>query len=90
MNNIGLPDNLISLHKQEELLRLQAMTAIADREKMLLHLCAIERAMTLAKIVVEHPTKDEDFKVFANTPLILFWLWVLLIKNRSHTKDGET
>lgn len=72
MNNIGLPDNLISLHKQEELLRLQAMAAITDHEKMLLHLCAIERAMTLTKIAVEYPTEDEDLKVLKMLSIRMF------------------
>jgi hypothetical protein len=72
MDDIVFPDNLISLYKQEEQLRIKAVSAIGGREHILLHLCAIERAMTLAKIVVECPTEDEDFKVLKLLSIRMF------------------
>lgn len=72
MDDIVFPDNLISLYKREEQLRIEAVSAIGGREHILLHLCAIERAMTLAKIAVECPTEDEDFKVLKLLSIRMF------------------
>ncbi len=72
MSNIGFPDNLVSLYIKEEHHRSQAISTISARERLLLPLCAIERAMTLAKIVVEYPTEDEDFKVLKMLSIRMF------------------
>ena len=63
MTKINFPNNLDSLYKQERFLREKAIAIIQSKPKLSLHLHAIERAMSLAKIVVDYPDDDEDFKV---------------------------
>lgn len=66
------PSNLLRLHEQEEYLRKTALTIIQDNPKSSLHLKVIERTMTLAKIVVDYPVEDEDFKVIKMLSIRLF------------------
>jgi len=72
MNEQGLPENLSSLHRQEQLLREQAVKIINNDLKLSLHLNVIERAMSLAKIVADYPTEDEDFKVVKMLSIRMF------------------
>lgn len=59
----GIPDNLRSLHKQEEELRGKATLLVESDHHHALHLSVIEHAMDLADILRQYPTDDEDMKV---------------------------
>jgi len=58
-----IPDNLLSLHAQEESLRAKALEFIEQDERLQLHLLMTERAMDLADFLRQVPTDDEDTKV---------------------------
>lgn len=66
------PNNLDGLYKQEQFLREQAIEIIEGNPKLSLHLHAVERAMSLAKIVVDCPKDDEDFKVVKMLSIRMF------------------
>lgn len=53
-------------------MREKATLAILNDSEVLLHLDAIERAMSLAKVVVDYPTGDEDFKVIKMLSIRMF------------------
>ena len=72
MTKINFPNNLDSLYKQERLLRGKAIAIIQSKPKLSLHLHAIELAMSLARIVVDHPDDDEDFKVVKMLSIRMF------------------
>ncbi|MDH5216632.1 MAG: hypothetical protein OEX19_02985 [Gammaproteobacteria bacterium] len=72
MTKISFPNNLDSLYTQERLLRDKAIEIIQIKPKLSLHLHAIERAMSLAKIVVDCPEDDEDFKVVKMLSIRMF------------------
>lgn len=72
MTKINFPNNLDSLYKQERFLREKAIAIIQSKPKLSLHLHAIERAMSLAKIVVDYPDNDDDFKVVKMLSIRMF------------------
>lgn len=72
MTKINFPYNLDSLYTQERFLREKAIATIQSKPKLSLHLHAIERAMGLAKIVVDYPDDDEDFKVVKMLSIRMF------------------
>lgn len=59
----GVPENFLSLHKQEEFLRSKALELITDNRDLALHLTVVESAMDLADLLRQVPKEDEDFKV---------------------------
>lgn len=61
-NNI-FPDNLNTLHNEEQSHRNEAMKIIHNTPKLLPHLNVIERTMSLARVIVDHPMDDQDFRV---------------------------
>ncbi len=58
-----IPENLRSLHGQEEVLRQKATALVEGDDRLALHLSVIEHAMDLADILRQFPTDDEDLKV---------------------------
>jgi hypothetical protein len=72
MKGIKFPNNLNGLYKQEQALREKAVTMLQSRSEFSLHLDVIERAMSLAKVVVDYPTDDEDFKVIKMLSIRMF------------------
>jgi hypothetical protein len=72
MTKTIFPNNLDDLYKQEQLLREKAIGIIQSKPKLSLHFHAIERAMSLAKIVVDYPEEDEDFKVVKMLSIRMF------------------
>jgi len=58
-----LPENLQSLHSQEEQLRAKALELVTEDKKLRLHLAVIEQAMNLGDLLRQYPTDDEDMKV---------------------------
>jgi hypothetical protein len=58
-----LPENLLSLHGQEENLRRKAITLINEDERLRLHLEIVEQAMNLTDLLRQIKSDDEDFKV---------------------------
>ena len=71
MNN-RFPDNLNSLYIHEQSLREKAMMNIQNQPELLLHINIIEHAMSLAKIIVDCPKDDEDFKVIKMLSIRMF------------------
>jgi hypothetical protein len=63
MSDPALPENLVSLHKQEEQLRSKAIELIAADPRLQLHMITTERAMDVANTFRKLPTDDEDLKV---------------------------
>jgi hypothetical protein len=72
MTRTGFPSNLLRLHEKEQSLRKEALSIIQGDSKLELHFNVIERTMTLAKIVVEYPADDEDFKVIKMLSIRMF------------------
>lgn len=72
MTNTKFPNNLLRLHEKEQSLREEALSIIQGNSRLALHLDVIERAMTVAKVVVEYPTEDEDFKVIKMLSIRMF------------------
>ena len=72
MTETGFPSNLQRLHVKEQSLRKEALGIIQGNSKLELHFSIIERAMTLAKIIVEYPADDEDFKVIKMLSIRMF------------------
>jgi hypothetical protein len=58
-----LPDNLDSLHGQEEQLREKALALIEKDRALGLHLVVTEQAMNLCDVLRQYHTDDEDLKV---------------------------
>lgn len=58
-----LPENLRSLHTQEEHLRGKALDIVAQEPKLRLHIAVVEQAMNLADSLRQYATGDEDLKV---------------------------
>jgi hypothetical protein len=58
-----LPDNLQSLHIQEEQLRDKALELVGQDPNLRLHLAVVEHAMNLGDLLRQYPTDDEDLKV---------------------------
>ncbi|MQA65046.1 MAG: hypothetical protein GEU76_03960 [Alphaproteobacteria bacterium] len=58
-----LPDNLQSLHSQEEQLRGKALELVRQDQNLRLHVAVIEQAMNLGDLLRQCPTDDEDMKV---------------------------
>lgn len=91
MTKINFPDNLDSLYKQERFLREKAIAIIQSKPKLSLHLHAIERAMSLAKIVVDYPDNDEDFKVVKMLSIRMFNAFgasLTLVSSGYHQNSG--
>jgi len=63
MSEQAIPDNLRSLHAQEEFLRDRTLGLVAGDAHLALHLRAVENAMDLADLLRQVPTEDEDMKV---------------------------
>lgn len=59
----AVPDNLVSLHSQEEQLREKALGIIDSNARLRLHLDLVEAAMNLAHANCQFHTSDEDLKV---------------------------
>jgi hypothetical protein len=57
------PDNLSSLHRQEEKLRCEALTLVANDPNLLLHITVVEQAMSLGELFRQFQTDDQDLKV---------------------------
>ncbi len=57
------PENLTSLHHQEEVLRARALEIIAANQGLLLQLQITEQAMNVCDVFRQHITDDEDLKV---------------------------
>jgi hypothetical protein len=72
MEKIGFPENLIYLHEQEEVLRMNALSYLVNNQEMSLHLDVIERAMNIAEIVSRYPVDDEDFNVVKMLSIRIF------------------
>lgn len=58
-----LPENLDSLHRQEEQLREKALELVAQDDRLALHVAVTEQAMNLGDLLRQFPTEDEDLKV---------------------------
>ena len=58
----AIPDNLRSLHAQEECLRQRALDLVAADARLVLHLRVVEHSMDLADLLRQVPTEDEDMK----------------------------
>lgn len=58
-----IPENLISLHHGEELLRGKSIEAIQANAKLRLHMEIVECAMDVLDSFRSYPTDDEDLKV---------------------------
>ena len=63
MSHTTIPENLQSLHRQEETLRGRALEIVAQDKRLQLHLCVIEQAMNLSDLLRQDPTEDENLKV---------------------------
>ena len=59
----AIPENLRTLHAQEELLRDRALEVVAADRRPELHVGVVENAMNLADLLRQVPTEDEDMKV---------------------------
>ena len=60
---MNIPENLESLHAQEEGLRTRARAIVEGNERLGLHLLVVERAMDSADLLRQFPTEDENLKV---------------------------
>ncbi|MDP3492144.1 MAG: hypothetical protein Q8R82_03455 [Hyphomonadaceae bacterium] len=58
-----LPENIKSLHSEEEFLRAKALELMAQDQRFTLHLAVVEQAMNLGDLLRKFPTSDEDLKV---------------------------
>lgn len=63
MEEQNIPENLRSLHCQEEQLREKAEVLVKGDGRLALHLSAVQHAMDLADLLRQFPTDDEDMKV---------------------------
>ena len=63
MSEHAIPENLRSLHGQEECLRARALEHVAADERLALHVRVVENAMDMADLLRQVPTDDEDMKV---------------------------
>ena len=63
MSQKSIPDNLRTLHEQEEFLRERVLELIAADRRLELHVGVVENAMDLADLFRQVPTEDEDMKV---------------------------
>ncbi len=63
MTETSIPENLLSLHKQEEMLREKATEIVEGSDCLALHVSVVEHAMDLADVLRQFQTKDEDLKV---------------------------
>ena len=63
MSGHAIPDNLRSLHRQEERLRERALELVAADAHLVLHARMVENAMDLADLLRQVHTEDEDMKV---------------------------
>ena len=68
----AIPENLSSLHRQEEHLSEEAAAIVAGDKRLALHLTVVERAMDLADILRQFPTDDEDMKVIQMLGMRMF------------------
>jgi len=67
-----LPENLASLHSQEELLREKGLELVTRDKRLSLHIAVVEHAMDLADLLRQYPTEDEDFKVIKMLGMRMF------------------
>lgn len=67
-----LPENLNSLHSQEEQLRAKALELVADDAKLGLHLAVTERTMNVCDMLRQFETEDEDLKVIQMLGMRMF------------------
>jgi len=91
MTEINFPNNLDSLYEQERFLREKFIAIIENKPKLSLHLHAIERAMSLAQIMVNYPENDEDFKVIKMLSIRMFNAFgasLTLISSGYHQNSG--
>ena len=63
MSEQAIPDNLRSLHHQEEFLRERALELVAADGRLALHVRVVENTMDLANLLRQVSTEDEDLKV---------------------------
>ena len=91
MTEINFPNNLDSLYEQERFLREKFIALIENKPKLSLHFHAIERAMSLAQIMVNYPEDDEDFKVIKMLSIRMFNAFgasLTLISSGYHQNSG--
>ncbi len=69
---LTFPENLKLLHYNEEKLHHKSIGIITSNHRLLLHLNMIERAMDIANVFRQYPTKDEDLRVIQMCALRLF------------------
>ncbi len=67
-----LPGNFISLHNEEEQLRIKSLAAIEGDADLLLHLQLIETAMGVCNMLRQFETSDEDLKVIQMLGMRMF------------------
>lgn len=67
-----VPLNLLGLHQQEELLRMEALRIIASDFRLELHLEIVEQTMNLSDQIRQVPKNDEDFKVVKMLSMRIF------------------
>lgn len=67
-----MPDNLESLHFQEEQLRGKALALVAQEQRLALHIGVVEQAMNLCDLLRQYPTDDEDLKVIQMLGMRMF------------------
>lgn len=72
MADIKFPSNLLRLHEKEKSIREEALSIIQGDSRLELHLDIIERSMTVAKVIVEYPIEDEDFRVIKMLSIRMF------------------
>ena len=63
MSEQAIPDNLRSLHRQEEFLRERALELVAADGRLALHVRVVENAMDLADLLRQVSIEDENLKV---------------------------
>ena len=63
MSEHAIPENLRSLHAQEEFLRDRALELVASDGRLALHVRVVENAMDLTDLLRQVSTDDEDMKV---------------------------
>lgn len=72
MSDDVIPENLKSLHSEEEQLRQKALALVKSDDRFSLHLSVVENAMDLADVLRQFGTDDEDMKVIYVLGMRLF------------------
>ncbi|EGE59916.1 hypothetical protein RHECNPAF_1780019 [Rhizobium etli CNPAF512] len=72
MSKEPLPENLHSLHCQEEQLRGKALELVRQDQNLRLHVTVVEQAMNIGDLLRHYPTNDEDMKVIQMLGMRMF------------------